>query len=115
MYELKQTCPSEPTPGTCAIPEYIPVRSHVHAEHYYTRYHKREHAEADCQGVPILSSVPAPTDICVILCMQAAHATQHAPWLGGAVLGRVLAGQGHWVTRWDYDEVGPAIVGRKCG
>lgn len=41
------------------------------------------------------------------------RALRFAPWLGGAVLARVLPGQNRLVHKGDYEEGGPAAVARK--
>eukprot|EP00877_Chromochloris_zofingiensis_P003743 jgi/Chrzof1/1336/Cz10g03130.t1 len=43
-------------------------------------------------------------------------ATTHrfAPWVGGAILAKVVHGQGHFMTKADYEELGPTHVHRKC-
>jgi actin-related protein len=41
-------------------------------------------------------------------------APSEAAWKGGAKLGRDDAFQSMWVTRQDYDAVGPTIVHSKC-
>ena len=39
---------------------------------------------------------------------------RHAAWMGGAVLARVVYSQGSFISKADYDELGPAAVLRKC-
>ncbi len=39
---------------------------------------------------------------------------RYAAWMGGAVLSKVVFQQGHAIGKFDYDEVGPAVVHRKC-
>jgi actin-related protein len=41
-------------------------------------------------------------------------AARYAAWMGGAVLSKVVFQQGHAIGKFDYDEVGPAVVHRKC-
>ena len=41
-------------------------------------------------------------------------AARYASWMGGAVLSKVVFQQGHAIGKFDYDEVGPAVVHRKC-
>jgi hypothetical protein len=43
------------------------------------------------------------------------RALRYAPWLGGAVLARVLPGQNRLVHKGEYEEGGPAVVARRFG
>lgn len=43
------------------------------------------------------------------------RALRFAPWLGGAVLARVLPGQNRLVHKGEYEEGGPAVVARRFG
>ena len=38
----------------------------------------------------------------------------YSAWIGGAILASLQTFQPMWVTKRDYDEVGPSIVHRKC-
>jgi actin-related protein len=40
---------------------------------------------------------------------------QHAAWMGGAVLSKLVFQQNQQMTRYDYDEYGPAAIHRKMG
>ncbi|CAL8461863.1 g1394 [Coccomyxa elongata] len=42
------------------------------------------------------------------------YTTRMAAWMGGAVLSKVVFPQNHHVSKYDYDEVGPAVVHKKC-
>eukprot|EP00798_Chlamydomonas_sp_ICE-L_P004670 gene4670-14867_t len=46
--------------------------------------------------------------------LQADHTCKFAPWVGGAVLSKVLLQQGQFVGKADYDEFGPYAMHRKC-
>jgi actin-related protein len=39
---------------------------------------------------------------------------EHLVWLGGSILTSLTTFQRMWVTREEYDESGPSVVGRKC-
>lgn len=39
---------------------------------------------------------------------------QQAAWIGGAVVGRVAFNQGGFMTKYDYEEAGPAGIHRRC-
>lgn len=55
---------------------------------------------------PVATSVPE---------YMPATTAQHASWMGGAVLSKILMQHNHYVTKADYEENGPAIVHRKMG
>ena len=38
----------------------------------------------------------------------------HSVWVGGSILASLASFQQIWISRFEYDEVGPAIVHRKC-
>jgi actin-related protein len=38
-----------------------------------------------------------------------------ASWIGGSVLGSTGCFQNMWISRREYEEVGPSIIKRKCG
>lgn len=40
--------------------------------------------------------------------------SRYAAWMGGAVLSKVVFQGGHAIGKFDYDEVGPGVVHRKC-
>lgn len=40
--------------------------------------------------------------------------TQNSAWMGGAILAKVVFPQNQQITKGDYDEMGPAIVHKKC-
>lgn len=40
--------------------------------------------------------------------------TRNSAWMGGAILAKVVFPQNQHITRGDYDEMGPAIVHKKC-
>jgi actin-related protein len=71
---------------------------------------------------PELHAIPFSCDILTIplcpcaQCMQTPNASKYGPWVGGAVLGKVLGGINTcFVSRADYDDAGPKAVHRKCG
>ncbi|GMH42946.1 hypothetical protein BSKO_10868 [Bryopsis sp. KO-2023] len=39
---------------------------------------------------------------------------QFAQWMGGAILSKVATQHGHFVSKGEYDEIGPGAVHRKC-
>ena len=39
---------------------------------------------------------------------------EHSVWIGGSILASLTTFQGMWVTKEEYDESGPSVVGRKC-
>lgn len=39
---------------------------------------------------------------------------QFVPWIGGAVMAKLVAHQGHFMIKAEYEEVGPSAVHRKC-
>ena len=39
---------------------------------------------------------------------------RYAAWIGGSILASLSSFQHMWITKMDYEEVGPAIVHRKC-
>jgi hypothetical protein len=39
---------------------------------------------------------------------------QYAPWVGGAVMAKLVAYQSHFMIKAEYEEVGPFAVHRKC-
>eukprot|EP00918_Siedleckia_nematoides_P017330 GHVU01037233.1.p2 GENE.GHVU01037233.1~~GHVU01037233.1.p2 ORF type:complete len:101 (-),score=22.09 GHVU01037233.1:165-467(-) len=39
---------------------------------------------------------------------------KYSVWIGGSILSSLSTFQGQWITKDEYDEVGPAIVHRKC-
>ncbi|CAD7701608.1 unnamed protein product [Ostreobium quekettii] len=39
---------------------------------------------------------------------------QYAPWMGGAIVAKVVAQHGHYVTKMEYEDGGPAMIHRKC-
>lgn len=39
---------------------------------------------------------------------------EFAQWMGGAILSKVAAQHGHFVTKSEYDEIGPGAVHKKC-
>lgn len=43
-----------------------------------------------------------------------AQTLEYAAWMGGAILARVVFQQNQHVTKFDYDESGPAVVHKKC-
>ena len=44
----------------------------------------------------------------------AAPERQYSAWLGGSILAPLLTAQQAWITKSEYDEVGPTIVHSKC-
>jgi actin-related protein 7 len=42
------------------------------------------------------------------------NTSRFGPWVGGAVLAKVVGGTSQFMTKGDYEEVGPAGVHRKC-
>ena len=42
------------------------------------------------------------------------NTSRFAPWVGGAVLAKVVGGTNQFMTKGDYEEVGPAGVHRRC-
>ena len=38
----------------------------------------------------------------------------HSAWIGGSILTSTSAFQQLWISKQDYDELGPSIVHRKC-
>ena len=42
------------------------------------------------------------------------YSVRMAAWMGGAVLSKVVFPQNHHVSKYDYDEMGPAVVHKKC-
>jgi actin-related protein len=72
----------------------------------------RLEAEVRARGAPLPSAraaCPAPPPYWG----ARSRALRYAPWLGGAVLARVLPGQERLVQKGDYEEGGPAAVARK--
>lgn len=48
-------------------------------------------------------------------CLQPQHTIEHMAWAGGAVLGRVLHSAGIWITKAEYDDIGPQVRLPLCG
>ncbi|KAK9908828.1 hypothetical protein WJX75_003441 [Coccomyxa subellipsoidea] len=42
------------------------------------------------------------------------YSVRMAAWMGAAVLSKVVFPQNHHVSKYDYDEMGPAVVHKKC-
>ncbi|KAF8059415.1 ARP7 [Scenedesmus sp. PABB004] len=38
----------------------------------------------------------------------------YVPWVGGAVMAKLVAHQGHFMVKAEYEEIGPSAVHRKC-
>lgn len=55
----------------------------------------------------------SPSYIAVPDYLQAEHTARYASWIGGSVLAKVLAQQNQYVTKADYEEMGPMAV-RRC-
>ncbi|KAK9842049.1 hypothetical protein WJX81_005988 [Elliptochloris bilobata] len=65
----------------------------------------------DLRSLAPPSITPAP----VVLPEYMPPATpRHAAWMGGAVLSKVVFQGGHAIGKFDYDEIGPGVVHRKC-
>ena len=43
------------------------------------------------------------------------HTCKYAPWIGGAVLAKVILQQNHFVSKGEYEEAGPYAIHKKCG
>ena len=41
-------------------------------------------------------------------------ARKYSVWLGGSILASMDTFQNQWITRQEYDEVGPSIIHCKC-
>ena len=39
---------------------------------------------------------------------------KYSVWIGGSILASLNTFQDNWITRSEYDELGPSIVHRKC-
>lgn len=55
----------------------------------------------------------SPSYIAIPDYLQAEHTARYAPWIGGSVLAKVLGQQNGYVTKLDYEEMGPLAI-RRC-
>jgi actin-related protein len=44
----------------------------------------------------------------------AAPESQNSVWIGESIISSLFAFQQMWISRADYDEIGPGVVHRKC-
>lgn len=59
-----------------------------------------------------------PTSLAPTLCQlpeyMALPSPHYVPWVGGAVLAKLVAHQNHFMVKAEYEEIGPSAVHRKC-
>lgn len=65
---------------------------------------------ADRLQKELLALVPSDTNIKVIAPPERKYST----WIGGSILSSLYSFQQKWISKEDYDEIGPTIVHRKC-
>ncbi len=51
--------------------------------------------------------------LCPVPEYMPSYTVRMAAWMGGAVLSKVVFPQNHHVSKYDYDEMGPAVVHKK--
>jgi actin-related protein len=73
--------------------------------HYFCANSQDMRAQLPNSLVPSLCQLPE---------YMAVQSPQYVPWVGGAVMAKLVAHQGHFMIKAEYEEVGPSAVHRKC-
>ena len=50
----------------------------------------------------------------MMICVRASPERKNHVWIGGSILASLSSFQSMWITKQEYEEIGPAIVHRKC-
>ena len=65
---------------------------------------------SDSLDKEITALAPASTKIKIV----APPERKYSVWIGGSILSSLSTFQSMWISKEEYDEVGPSIVHRKC-
>lgn len=110
LADVRARCAEKELPALCPLPEYMqvcvccecvcPVRV------LCALYMRVRMPSPPCLNNHVLC--------CIMSLALQVRDPQHLPWVGGAVMAKLVAYQGHWMCKAEYEELGPSAVHRKC-